>query len=124
MIELLNGYYCDVTAYSYNLVRKIPGRTVKTIRKDGTVDIRDATEVISYHHDLAAVINAAMREMQKNKLRSYNENISLRSALNEIESIYEVFEELLKATVGKYDKVERKEDTSEWKQIEMDFSAL
>ena len=110
MIELLNNYYCDVTPYSYNLVRKIPGKTTRTVRKDGTEVIKDATEVISYHGSLSSVINAAMREMQKNKLREYNDNISLRSAINEIEAIYYVFEKLLKETVGKYEKVEGGEE--------------
>lgn len=106
MIHLLHNYYCDVTAYSYNLVKKIPGKVTKIKRKDGTEIERDATEVISYHGSLSAVINAAMREMQKENLRSFDQTISLRSALNEIEVIYEEFEHLLKDTVGKYEKLE------------------
>lgn len=107
MIELLHNYYCDITPYSYNLVKKIPGKTTRTVRKDGTEIIKDATEVISYHGSLSSVINAAMREMQRERLKAHNEDISLRSALNEIEAIYDVFEKLLKETVRNYEKIGR-----------------
>lgn len=98
MIELMNGYYAEVTNYGYNLVIK---KTVK--KKNGTED--EVIKPISYHGTLSGVINAAMREMQKNKLREYDTDISLLSALNEIEKVHKVFEKLLKDTVGKYEKV-------------------
>lgn len=99
MIKLLHGYYAEVTNYGYNLVVK---KTVK--KKNGTED--EVMKPISYHGTLSGVINAAMREMQKNKLREYDTDISLLSALNEIEKVHKDFEKLLKDTVGKYEKLE------------------
>lgn len=91
MVDLGNGYFVIPTNYGYNLVED---KGVKD-KKTG----KPCYDTISYHGSLAAAINAAMQELQRERLsdRIY----TLEEAIEIIVQTQKHFEDILKEAVYK-----------------------
>lgn len=99
MIKLIYDYYAEATNYGYNLIKK---KNVK--KKDGTFEVVDS--IISYHGNLASVIDSALREVERSTFVQTPEEISLRQAIQTIVNIHADFLDLLNSTIEQYEKVE------------------
>ena len=61
---------------------------------------------VSYHGNLEATINAALSETARARVAAYPENVALEIAVGELKVLHREFTDLLKRTVGQYEKVE------------------
>lgn len=100
MIDLgINDLFIEAGSYGYTLKQR------KMVRDQKTNELKETFVPVSYHGNLEATISAALNETARTRMAAYPENVALEIALGELKILHREFADLLKRTVGKYERV-------------------
>ena len=100
MIDLgINNLFIEAGNYGYTLKQR------KMVRNKNTDELKETFVAIGYHGNLEAAISDALNETARERMAAYPENVALETALGELKILHREFADLLKRTVGRYEKV-------------------
>lgn len=101
MIDLgINNLFIEVGSYGYTLKQR------NMVRDKKTDELKEAFTTVSYHGNLESTLSAALNETARARMAAYPENVVLETAIGELKILHREFSDLLKKTVGKYERVE------------------
>lgn len=100
MIDLeINDLFIEAGSYGYTLKQR------KMVRDQKTNELKKTFVPVSYHGNLEATMTAALNETARARMAAYPENVALETALGELKILHREFADLLKRTVGRYERV-------------------
>lgn len=100
MIDLgINDLFIEAGNYGYTLKQR------NMVRDKKTNELKEAFATVSYHGNLESTLSAALNETARARMAAYPENVALETAIGELKILHREFSDLLKKTVGKYERV-------------------
>lgn len=100
MIDLgINDLFIEAGNYGYTLKQR------NMVRDKKTNELKETFATVSYHGNLESTLSAALNETARARMAAYPENVALETAIGELKILHREFSDLLKKTVGKYERV-------------------
>lgn len=100
MIDLeINDLFIEAGSYGYTLKQR------KMVRDQKTNELKETFVPVSYHGNLEATISAALNETIRQEIAEYDGTLTLGEAVEGLKTMHKQFADLLKQTVGRYEKV-------------------
>lgn len=105
MIDLgINNLFIEAGNYGYTLKQR------NMVKDQKTGEMKESFVTVGYHGTMESTLSAALNEVARARMAAYPENVALETAIGELKILHREFSDLLKKTVGKYEKVSGEEN--------------